>query len=154
MLSKPLDNLFNWNPQLFREIKGRLKTRNVAIAISASLLCQFIVMMVFLERLPQTYGTDVARHNPYCVEVGRCSFIFLQLFTLILLMSIKPDSSPNLWLFSTFPWFYIGEGSLAIAPMLIAIISQWSVLISVTFLLTRKIQKLGASDSQKLLTGK
>ncbi|NEP43567.1 MAG: hypothetical protein F6K35_31805, partial [Okeania sp. SIO2H7] len=58
MLSKPLDNLFNWNPQLFREIKGRLKTRNVAIAISASLLCQFLVMMTF----------DGAAHSHrYCI---------------------------------------------------------------------------------------
>ena len=76
--------------------------------------------------------------------------IFLQPLALIL-MSITPDRSPNLWLFSTFPWFSIFHNSLAITPMLIAIISQWSVLISVTFLLTRKIQKLGASDSQKLL---
>ncbi|NEQ41862.1 MAG: hypothetical protein F6K40_39060 [Okeania sp. SIO3I5] len=78
------------------------------------------------------------------------SFIFLQPVGLML-MSITPNSYPNWWLFSTFPWLYF-DNSLAIAPMLIAIISQWSVLILATFLLTRKIQKLGASNSQKLLT--
>ncbi|NER08405.1 MAG: hypothetical protein F6K17_40615, partial [Okeania sp. SIO3C4] len=46
MPSKPLVNLLNWNPQLFREIKGRLTKRNVAIAISVSLLCQFLVMLL------------------------------------------------------------------------------------------------------------
>jgi len=81
------------------------------------------------------------------------SFIFLQPLALIL-MSINPERSPNLWLFSTFPWFSITYDSLAIIPMLIAIISQWSVLVLATLLLTRKTQKLGASDSQKLLTGK
>ncbi|NES89639.1 MAG: ABC transporter permease, partial [Okeania sp. SIO2B9] len=69
MLSKPLNNLFNWNPQLFREIKGRLKVKNVAIAISASLLCQFIVMMFFLGKLPQEYGKGVVLYNRYCVRV-------------------------------------------------------------------------------------
>ncbi|WP_287325671.1 hypothetical protein [Okeania sp. SIO1F9] len=38
MPSKPLVNLLNWNPQLFREIKGRLKVKNVAIAESATQL--------------------------------------------------------------------------------------------------------------------
>ncbi|GGA52597.1 hypothetical protein [Okeania sp. KiyG1] len=69
MLSKPFVNLFNWNPQLFREIKGRLKTRNVAIAISASLLCQFIVMMVFLANLPEKHGENVLSHNKYCIRI-------------------------------------------------------------------------------------
>ncbi|NER07912.1 MAG: hypothetical protein F6K17_37860, partial [Okeania sp. SIO3C4] len=56
MPSKPLVNLSNWNPQLFREIKGRLKVKNVAIAISASLLCQFLVMIIFLAMLPKEYS--------------------------------------------------------------------------------------------------
>ncbi|OZH51397.1 hypothetical protein AFK68_31275 [Hydrocoleum sp. CS-953] len=59
MLSKPFVNLFNWNPQLFREIKGRLKSRNVAIAISLSLLCQFLVIITFLAELPEKYDTGI-----------------------------------------------------------------------------------------------
>ncbi|NEP78983.1 MAG: hypothetical protein F6K39_12915 [Okeania sp. SIO3B3] len=78
--------------------------------------------------------------------------IFIQPLVLIIFIT-HPVQSPNLWLLSTFPWLSIGQDSLAIAPMLIAIISQWSILTLLTFLLTRKIQKLGASDSQKLLTG-
>ncbi len=36
--------------------------RNVAIAISASLLCQFLVMMTFLAKLPEKYGGGVVAY--------------------------------------------------------------------------------------------
>ena len=32
MISKMIDKLGEWNPQIFRELKGRLKTRNLTIA--------------------------------------------------------------------------------------------------------------------------
>ena len=38
MLLKGIDRLGEWNPQLLRELKGRLKGRNVAIAVGASVL--------------------------------------------------------------------------------------------------------------------
>ena len=74
MLSKPkpLVNLFNWNPQLFREIKGRFKIRNVAIVIFASLLCQFLFMRNFLSKLPEKYGADIIMNKlnnyHYCIQ--------------------------------------------------------------------------------------
>jgi len=34
MILKRLDRLGNWNPQLIRELKGRLKPRNLAIALT------------------------------------------------------------------------------------------------------------------------
>ncbi|WP_287242683.1 hypothetical protein [Okeania sp. SIO1H5] len=70
----------------------------------------------------------------------------------LLLLSISPDNHSNLWLFSTFPWLSIDLNYPAIASMLIAIIGQWSVLTLVTLQLTKKIRKLGTSNSQKLLT--
>ncbi|NER07470.1 MAG: hypothetical protein F6K17_35335 [Okeania sp. SIO3C4] len=78
-------------------------------------------------------------------------FIFLPPLALFLL-SITPHSNSNLWLFSTFPWLSIRYTSTTIMSMLIAIIAQWSVLTLVTLQLTRKIKKLGKSNSQKLLT--
>ena len=69
------------------------------------------------------------------------------------LLSITPENYPNVWLFSTFPWLSFPHNSLAITPMLITIIAHWSVLTLLTLQLTRKIQKLGVSDSQKLLIG-
>lgn len=41
-----------WNPQLFREIKGRLKPRNILIAVTLSLLAQLLVLMSFSAQLP------------------------------------------------------------------------------------------------------
>ena len=42
----------NLNPQLFREIKGKLKTRNVVIAAAISIITQFIVGISLLSELP------------------------------------------------------------------------------------------------------
>ena len=71
MLSKPSVNLVSWNPQFFREIKGRLKLRNVAIAISASLICQFLAIMIFFVQLPVKSGPDVVIYNRYCLKTGK-----------------------------------------------------------------------------------
>ncbi|NES69956.1 MAG: hypothetical protein F6K24_34450, partial [Okeania sp. SIO2D1] len=91
MLSKPFVNLFNWNPQLFREIKGRLKVRNVAIAISASLLCQFIVMMVFREMLPPTFVQYCVEVRPYCTDINWSHWwadIFITLSSILLTLML------------------------------------------------------------------
>ncbi|NEN91738.1 MAG: hypothetical protein F6K48_23685, partial [Okeania sp. SIO3H1] len=91
MLSKLFVNLFNWNPQLFREIKGRLKTRNVAIAISASLLCQFIVMMVFREMLPPTFVQYCVEVRPYCTDIDWSHWwvdIFITLSSILLTLML------------------------------------------------------------------
>ncbi len=42
------------NPQLFREIKGRLKPRNILIAVTLSLLGQLLLLMSFAAALPIT----------------------------------------------------------------------------------------------------
>ncbi|MEQ9355524.1 hypothetical protein [Coleofasciculus chthonoplastes] len=43
MLNKGIDKLGDWNPQLLRELKGRLKGRNIAIALIISLVGQFLL---------------------------------------------------------------------------------------------------------------
>jgi hypothetical protein len=45
MILKRLDRLGNWNPQLIRELKGRLKPRNLAIALTLSLVGQLLIVM-------------------------------------------------------------------------------------------------------------
>lgn len=42
-----VDRLGNWNPQFLREIKGRIKPRNVFLAIFISLLSQFLLLVYF-----------------------------------------------------------------------------------------------------------
>lgn len=53
-------NQLNWlsegNPQIFRELKGRLKPRNILIAVAMSLVGQLLVFMSFARQIPtETY---------------------------------------------------------------------------------------------------
>jgi hypothetical protein len=47
-----LDKIGNWNPQLFREIKGRLNTGNMAIASAFSLSGQLLIFMYYSAQIP------------------------------------------------------------------------------------------------------
>jgi len=47
-----LDKIGNWNPQLFREIKGRLNIGNVAIASAFSLSVQLLLFMYYSAQIP------------------------------------------------------------------------------------------------------
>lgn len=47
-----LDKIGDWNPQLLREFKGRLKPRNVLIAIGISLMGQFLLFQYLQIQLP------------------------------------------------------------------------------------------------------
>ncbi|MEG4628182.1 hypothetical protein QUB56_00765 [Microcoleus sp. AR_TQ3_B6] len=49
-----LDKIGNWNPQLFREIKGRLKSGNMAIASAFSLSGQLLLFMYYSAQIPVT----------------------------------------------------------------------------------------------------
>src|SRR4028118_905666 len=59
-----------WNPQLFREIKGRLKPRNILIAVAVSLLGQLLVLMSFSSQLPVANDKNVI-HNRYCTDTSQ-----------------------------------------------------------------------------------
>jgi hypothetical protein len=66
-----LDPLGDWNPQLLRELKGRLKPRNSILAGSLSILGQFLLWMSFLMRVPHpTLDRNSIKvlptSNPYC----------------------------------------------------------------------------------------
>jgi len=51
------EKFLNLNPQLFREIKGKLKTRNVVIVTAISIITQFVTGIAFLGELP-TFDPD------------------------------------------------------------------------------------------------
>lgn len=57
-----LYRLSDWNPQFFREVKGRLKSRNLGITVTASLLLQVLVLFLFWGQLP---GPD-SLSSQYC----------------------------------------------------------------------------------------
>ncbi|MEH2376875.1 ABC transporter permease subunit [Nostoc sp.] len=47
-----IDKIGDWNPQLLRELKGRLKFFNVAIAVATSLLLQLVVFLSQFREFP------------------------------------------------------------------------------------------------------
>lgn len=61
-----INRIGDWNPQLLRELKGRLKTRNVAIASAISLLGQLLFVMSYYGQLPvpQDYPQEIL--SQYC----------------------------------------------------------------------------------------
>ncbi len=52
MMVNLIDKIGDWNPQLFRELKGRLKFFNVAIAVTTSLLLQLVVFLYQFREFP------------------------------------------------------------------------------------------------------
>ncbi|MDJ0706679.1 MAG: hypothetical protein QNJ46_25695 [Leptolyngbyaceae cyanobacterium MO_188.B28] len=78
MFSTLLDRLGNWNPQLLRELKGRLKPRNVAIAIALSLVSQLLIFTNAWLALPgDATPREITQHtyitNPYCTGSSQYS---------------------------------------------------------------------------------
>lgn len=73
-----LEQLGNWNPQMFREIKGRFKPRNILIAVPISLVGQLLVLMSFASQLPTSDGLEKATvrgsvpvFNRYCTGASK-----------------------------------------------------------------------------------
>ncbi len=65
-----IEALGDWNPQLLRELKGRLKPGNLILSVAISLLGQFLLLMAFLVRLPQgrldNISAEFSRVDFYC----------------------------------------------------------------------------------------
>jgi hypothetical protein len=63
-----LDKIGNWNPQLFREIKGRLKMGNMAIASAFSLSGQLLLLMYYSAQIvtPPNWNQTDLLHNRFC----------------------------------------------------------------------------------------
>ncbi|MGC9505118.1 hypothetical protein [Baaleninema sp.] len=68
MLQTWLERFGDANPQLFRELKGRLRRRNLIAAISGSLLVQLLVLLYFWGQLPVDMGRDRIANNYYCLS--------------------------------------------------------------------------------------
>lgn len=59
------DRIGDWNPQLFRELKGRLKPRNMMIIAALALLIQGLILFFFYNQLP----LDATSSQRYCAAV-------------------------------------------------------------------------------------
>ncbi len=69
-----LERFSDWNPQIFRELKGRLKRRNLILTITATLTAQLLVLMYFWNLIPPPRSTDkpylYPSHSAYCTGKG------------------------------------------------------------------------------------
>ena len=66
------EKFLDWNPQLFREIKGKLKTRNVIIAAAISIVTQFVITISLLGELPNPEIKANGYHQ--AIQTGRYGF--------------------------------------------------------------------------------
>lgn len=64
MLLNQLDRIGDWNPQLFRELKGRLQPRSVTIAVLVVLVGQLLLLKIFWDQLP----ASVSDYSRYCLK--------------------------------------------------------------------------------------
>jgi hypothetical protein len=64
-----VNQLSEWNPQWFRELKGRLKPRNILITVAVSFISQLLLLMSFASQLPVPDPDRSNIHNRYCTEV-------------------------------------------------------------------------------------
>lgn len=59
------DNLLDWNPQFFREIKGRVKPKNIILASVVSIITQLLIVLAYLGDLPDN-NSLVTQYSHYC----------------------------------------------------------------------------------------
>jgi hypothetical protein len=65
MMQDFLNQIGEWNPQLLRELKGRLKPLNILLVVTISLVGQFILFMYFKTQLPYVIDENPT-FNKYC----------------------------------------------------------------------------------------
>jgi len=73
-----LDKIGNWNPQLFREIKGRLNIGNMAIASAFSLSGQLLLFMYYSGQIPVTppnWNPTYPIYNRFCTLETANSYV-------------------------------------------------------------------------------
>ncbi|MFB2936055.1 ABC transporter permease [Aerosakkonemataceae cyanobacterium BLCC-F154] len=74
MKSNWLDRIGDLNPQMWREIKGRFKTRNLIVAAIISLLGQFTLLMMAMGGLPtddRNPGSTEKNYHKYCTGISQ-----------------------------------------------------------------------------------
>ncbi|NER20976.1 MAG: hypothetical protein F6J86_16680 [Symploca sp. SIO1B1] len=169
-----LDKLGDWNPQLFREIKGRLKPRNILIAVAISLATTPTLLWILLQSVENLDKTKILFGAAFFAS---WILIYASLVQLILMMrtpkrviwaagtvaattclpvtllgvlGIFPDENPTLWLFSTFPWVGLEYGTTT--TVLMALLGQVIVLILLNLQLRRQLKQVGESASKALLS--
>lgn len=61
-----INQMGDWNPQLLREIKGRLKPRDFLLSVAISLIGQFFLFRLLQSHLPFASEETILGPNRYC----------------------------------------------------------------------------------------
>ncbi|WP_204103172.1 MULTISPECIES: hypothetical protein [Spirulina sp. CCY15215] len=69
MIDTLLDKVGNWNPQLLRELKGRLTSKNMVISAGITALGQ-ILLYLYFKSLLVVIGNGFGRRDRYCTGPG------------------------------------------------------------------------------------
>jgi hypothetical protein len=72
MILNILDTIGNWNSQLFRELKGRLKMGNIAIVSFLSLSSQLVLFLFWNAQIPVVSPVSEGNypiHDRFCTEI-------------------------------------------------------------------------------------
>lgn len=71
-----MDYLGEWNPQFARELKGRLRGRNLTLVLGLSIVGQLLIFLSFISKIPGSQN----RYGAYCIsqDNGACLFNSLQ----------------------------------------------------------------------------
>jgi hypothetical protein len=64
------EKFLDLNPQLFRELKGKLKTRNVVVAAAISIIAQFGIVISLLSELPKLDPEALIQYGRYGMGNG------------------------------------------------------------------------------------
>ena len=62
------DNLLDWNPQFFREIKGRVKPKNIILTSVVSIITQLLIVLAYLGDFPDN-NSLVTQYSHYCLGI-------------------------------------------------------------------------------------
>ena len=95
------EKFLDLNPQLFREVKGKLKTKNIVITTAISAIAQFFIVICFLGELPKydpdnlleeqygRYAMGIDRYSPYTKDMLDNWVVNWQLLWLDLFMALS-----------------------------------------------------------------
>lgn len=147
-----IDRIGDWNPQLLRELNGRLQPRNVLIATAISLLGQFFLFQFFQTQLPIPVAPEDYKYpvsNQFCT--GKPDYEGARVYKCVL------DSLGNFtinwqqWWLSVFVFLsFVGIFTLLVIGtyMLIADLTNEERKGSLNFI------RLSPESTQRLLIGK
>ncbi|MBE9169957.1 ABC transporter permease subunit [Pleurocapsales cyanobacterium LEGE 06147] len=70
MIGRSIDRVAESNPQLFREIKGRLIPRNIGVASLISIIGQIVISLCYFSELPDD-NTEIDQYSRYCFGIEK-----------------------------------------------------------------------------------